>query len=76
MVAAPASLAAASEGFSGAEIEEAINSALYEAFYEQGELRAEHLFAALRQSVPLSRTMEEKLTQLRSWATGRARMAG
>src|SRR5688572_2784864 len=42
-------LAAASEGFSGAEIEEAINSALYEAFYEQAELKAEHLLAALRQ---------------------------
>ena len=68
-------LAAASEGFSGAEIEEAINSALYEAFYEQLPLSEGHLFAALRQSVPLSRTMEEQLSTLRGWAKGRARPA-
>jgi len=68
-------LAEASEGFSGAEIEEAINSALYEAFYEQVELAEEHLLASLRQSVPLSKTMEERLRELRNWATGRARPA-
>ena len=69
-------LAKASEGFSGAEIEEAINSALYEAFYEEVPLGDEQLFAALKKSVPLSRTMQEQLTQLRDWAHGRARPAG
>jgi hypothetical protein len=68
-------LAAASENFSGAEIEEAINSALYEAFYEKTDLTENHLFAALRHSVPLSRTMEEQLTHLRTWSQGRARAA-
>ncbi|MGZ8901099.1 MAG: AAA family ATPase [Limisphaerales bacterium] len=68
-------LAAASDGFSGAEIEEAINSALYEAFYEQLPMSAEHLISAVRQSVPLSRTMPEQLGQLRDWAGGRARPA-
>jgi ATP-dependent 26S proteasome regulatory subunit len=66
-------LAAASEGFSGAEIEESINSALYEAFYDKTPLEQEHLFRALRQTVPLSRTMLEPITELRQWATGRAR---
>jgi len=68
-------LAAASEGFSGAEIEEGINSALYEAFYDKKALGQEHLFRALRQTVPLSRTMLEPITELRQWATGRARSA-
>ena len=67
--------AALAEGFSGAEIEEAINSALYDAFYEEANLTSDHLFRALRKSVPLSRTMEEQLTELRRWAAGRARPA-
>jgi SpoVK/Ycf46/Vps4 family AAA+-type ATPase len=68
-------LAAAAEGFSGAEIEEAINSALYDAFSEGKMLEDCHLFGALRASIPLSLTMQEPLAQLRSWAAGRARPA-
>lgn len=68
-------LAAASEGLSGAEIEEVINSALYEAFYENSDLKENHLFSGLRQTVPLSRTMEEQLQELRKWSHGRARRA-
>lgn len=68
-------LAAESEGFSGAEIEEAVNSALYDAFHENRELSDDHLAAAVRQSVPLSRTMAEQLSRLREWSTGRARPA-
>jgi SpoVK/Ycf46/Vps4 family AAA+-type ATPase len=68
-------LATASDGFSGAEIEEAINSALYEAYYDKKPLGEEHLFRALRQTVPLSRTMLERIAELRQWATGRARAA-
>jgi SpoVK/Ycf46/Vps4 family AAA+-type ATPase len=77
-LAAPATLielAAASGDFSGAEIEEAINSALYDAFDAGGELRREHLVAALSQTVPLARTMEESIDRLRTWAGGRARNA-
>jgi ATP-dependent 26S proteasome regulatory subunit len=69
-------LAEKSEGFSGAEIEEAINSALYEAFYEGVAVNEEHLLIALKESVPLSRTMHEHLSELREWAHGRARPAG
>jgi hypothetical protein len=71
-----AELAEQSEGFSGAEIEESINSGLYEAFYEGVALSERHLLDALRQSVPLSRTMHEHLSNLRQWAAGRARSAG
>ena len=68
-------LVEASQGFSGAEIEQAIISALFDAFAENGELTTDHVLEALRQTVPLSRTMDEKLAQLRAWADGRARHA-
>jgi len=69
------SLAKESEGFSGAEIEEAVNSALHDAFHEGTDLRSEHVLGAVRQSVPLSKTMAEQLSRLREWAVGRARPA-
>jgi SpoVK/Ycf46/Vps4 family AAA+-type ATPase len=69
-------LAEASERFSGAELEQAIISALFDAFYEGQELTTEHVFEAIRQTVPLARTMEEQVSRLRSWAEGRARVAG
>src|SRR6266446_3696169 len=68
-------LVAASPDFSGAEIEEAIISALYDAFYEKQELTTAHVVAALEQTVPLAKTMAEKITAQRHWANGRARNA-
>jgi SpoVK/Ycf46/Vps4 family AAA+-type ATPase len=68
-------LAAASTDFSGAEIEEAINSALYDAFYTQKDITDEHVLTALAQTVPLAKTMDEQINRLRSWAEGRARNA-
>jgi SpoVK/Ycf46/Vps4 family AAA+-type ATPase len=68
-------LAGASENFSGAEIEEAINSALYDAFYAREELTTGHVLSGLAQTVPLARTMDEQISHLRSWAEGRARNA-
>jgi len=65
----------ASAEFSGAEIEEAINSALYDAFYARQELTFEHVLAALRQTVPLAKTMDQQINGLRAWAEGRARNA-
>ena len=70
-----AALADASSNFSGAEIEEAINSALYDAFDAHGELTTQHILMALAQTVPLARTMDEQISRLRSWAEGRARNA-
>ncbi len=68
-------LADASQDFSGAEIEEAINSALYDAFYAREELTTAHILTALSQTVSLARTMAEQITHLRAWADGRARNA-
>jgi SpoVK/Ycf46/Vps4 family AAA+-type ATPase len=68
-------LADASKDFSGAEIEEAINSALYDAFYAKEELTTKHVLKALAETVPLARTMDEQISRLRSWAEGRARNA-
>src|ERR1022692_2492637 len=65
----------ASQDLSGAEIEEAIISALYDAFYAKQELATEHILATLGQTVPLAKTMAEKIMAQRNWASGRARNA-
>jgi ATP-dependent 26S proteasome regulatory subunit len=71
----PAACAAASPDFSGAEIEESINSALYDAFHAGCEITTGHILAALAQTVPLAKTMDEQISRLRQWAEGRARNA-
>jgi MoxR-like ATPase len=68
-------LVAASEGFSGAEIEEAIISSLFDAFSERRELSTKNVFASLCETFPLSRTMAERMETFRRWAEGRARHA-
>ncbi|HEV2328753.1 MAG TPA: AAA family ATPase [Verrucomicrobiae bacterium] len=68
-------LANASAEFSGAEIEEAVNSALYDAFYAKSDLATENIRTSLSQTVPLAKTMDEQISRLRSWAEGRARNA-
>lgn len=64
-------LAAASHGFSGAEIEQAVVSALYGAFSSHGELSTDALLDELSRTRPLSRTMGEQLDALRAWARDR-----
>ena len=64
-------LAEASEGFSGAEIEQAIVSAITESFAANRKLTTEVLVHVLRNSPPLSVTMAEKMRTLRQWAEGR-----
>jgi SpoVK/Ycf46/Vps4 family AAA+-type ATPase len=66
-----ATLAEASAGFSGAEIEQAIISGLHEAFADGKELTTQHIVAALQNSPPLSVTMAEKLAELQEWAKDR-----
>ena len=68
-------LAGASKNSSGAEIEEAVNSALYDAFYAKQEITTESILITLSQTVPLAKTMDEQINRLRSWAEGRARNA-
>lgn len=64
-------LAAATEGFSGAEIEQAVISALYTVFAENEELSTGRLLEEIRSTRPLSVTMAEKIDALRSWARDR-----
>jgi SpoVK/Ycf46/Vps4 family AAA+-type ATPase len=64
------------EGFSGAEIEQAIVAAMYEAFAQQGrEFTQLDIIAASRATLPLSKTMTEQVSALRDWARQRARPA-
>jgi SpoVK/Ycf46/Vps4 family AAA+-type ATPase len=73
-------LAAASDGYSGAEIEQAVIAALFDAYDARGadgaggadgDLTTQMILAALQNSPPLSVTMAERITALRRWAAGR-----
>jgi SpoVK/Ycf46/Vps4 family AAA+-type ATPase len=68
-------LANVCDGFSGAEIEEGIIAAMYEAFAQNREFTQLDIIAACRATLPLSRTMTEQVTALREWARQRARPA-
>jgi AAA+ superfamily predicted ATPase len=64
-------LAKTSEGYSGAEIEQAILAALHDAFADQAELDTARVKKALENSPPLSVTMAERVDALRRWAENR-----
>jgi len=68
-------LAQAADGFSGAEIEQAVIAALYRAFDRGGEVTTEDLASSLKETVPLSVTMSEDIDGLREWARLRTRPA-
>jgi len=65
----------ASNGYSGAEIEQAILSALTQVMAERRPLDTQTLAQTLENSPPLSVTMRERMQQLRDWAKGRCVMA-
>jgi len=68
-------LALAAEGFSGAEIEQIIIDALYDAFEDSRDITNDDLLRNMSQTIPLSQTMESKITALRQWARNHARPA-
>jgi SpoVK/Ycf46/Vps4 family AAA+-type ATPase len=68
-------LAKVADGFSGAEIEQAIIAAMYEAFAQDREFTQLDIIAAIKSTLPLSRTMMEQVSALRDWARQRARPA-
>lgn len=68
-------LAKVSDGFSGAEIEQGMIAAMYEAFAQEREFTQLDIIAAIKATLPLSRTMTEQVTALRDWARQRARPA-
>ena len=67
-----AAVSSASGGFSGAEVEQAIISALYTAFSKQAPLSTEILVAECHATRPLSVTRREEVERLRDWARERA----
>lgn len=64
-------LSTATNGFSGAEIEQAIVSALYTAHSQGHELKQSDLLEEIQQTKPLSVVMVEKVSALREWAAQR-----
>lgn len=65
-------LALLTEGFVGAEIEESVIAALFEAFSEDRKINLADLEKAIRNMVPLSVTQAEQITAIREWANVRA----
>ncbi len=64
-------LAKAMRGFSGAEIEQAIVSALYAAHAKGQPLSTAHILEEISHTRPLSVVMQEKIAAMRDWAAGR-----
>jgi hypothetical protein len=68
-------IALSTRGWNGAELEQAVVSARVEAYHEGRDFGPDDLSHALASIVPLSRTMEEQMKRIRSWAFGRATVA-
>ena len=69
-------LAQESEGYVGAEIEQAIFDAMYVGFNGGREFTTEDISAALKRQVPLSVSQRETIDALRDWLqSGRAQSA-
>jgi SpoVK/Ycf46/Vps4 family AAA+-type ATPase len=64
-------LAHACDGFSGAEIEQAIVSAVYSAHATNETVNATHVLEEIKATRPLSIVMAEKIGELRAWAAER-----
>jgi ATP-dependent 26S proteasome regulatory subunit len=67
-----ASLVTATEGFSGAEIEQVVIAACFDAFNERRALTGDDLLHEIDKTVPLSVTQSEQIAALRAWADIRA----
>jgi ATPase family associated with various cellular activities (AAA) len=65
-------LASATRGWNGAEIEQAVISARISAHAQGGEVTQNDVLRTFGKIIPLSRTMEEQLKAIRSWARTRA----
>lgn len=68
-------LAKETDGFSGAEIEQCIISAMFDAFDKKQELTTTYILNDIRATMPLSVTMKESIQKSREWAKARARIA-
>jgi hypothetical protein len=64
-------LAEAMDGFSGAEIEQAVVAGLYAAHAKSEPLSTAHIMEEVSQTQPLSVVMQERIAEMRTWAAGR-----
>lgn len=64
-------LAAASEGFSGSEIEQAVVSAIYSSYGSDRPLTTESLLEEIKATRPLSVVMDAQIQKLKQWAESR-----
>lgn len=65
-------LSKATKGFNGAEIEACVQSASIDAYNEKRPMTEDDLGHAVTNTVPLSRTMDEQIKAIKSWAHDRA----
>src|SRR6266567_7936059 len=65
-------VAAAAKGYSGAEIDAAVQTSMYAAYSSKNDVSTQALLDALRATVPLSTTRAEEIEALRQWARTRA----
>lgn len=65
-------LAAATKGWNGAEIEQAISAARVDAYHEKRAFTIDDIARNTSRTVALSKTMEDQMKKIRSWAFGRA----
>jgi len=65
-------LIVATKGWNGSEIEQAVISARIDAFYENRQFNFEDVIRNTAKIVPLSKTMETQIKQIKSWAFERA----
>lgn len=64
-------IAELTEGFTGAEIEQAIVSAIYSAQASEESVTGAHIVTAVMSTVPISHTRSEDINALRAWAVDR-----
>lgn len=68
-------LAAASENYAGAEIEQAVIAALFAAFEKNRDIQTGDILDAIHDIVPLFKQREHDIKRLREWAGERTRQA-
>ena len=69
-------LAQQTETFSGAEIQQTIIEAMYQAFYEQREFTTDDILTSIQDIIPLANLENQQMLKLKKWASsGRIRLA-
>jgi SpoVK/Ycf46/Vps4 family AAA+-type ATPase len=65
-------LSIATKGWNGSEIEQAVIGARVDAFFEKRPFTVDDIIRNITRMIPLSKTMETQIKQIKSWAFDRA----